>query len=85
MPTPRMSGQIAKATATTGGKSSSQAPWHKAVVVGVFGEMNNRIYIKTVDGITMALAVMDAPLKVGDWVYVVYNAAASEWLIAGTA
>jgi len=88
MPTPRMSNQIARAAATTGGKSPNQAAWHKAIVIGVFGEMNNRVYVKTVDGVSinpLALAVIDAPLKVGDWVYITFNATAGEWIIMGTA
>lgn len=89
MPTPRISGAIARqaskgpgigARLTTGQPGS----WREAIVMGVFGDLNNRVYV-AVEGLTVqALMAIDAPLKVGDRVLVVYNAAAQEWLVVGT-
>lgn len=88
MPTPRMSSTFKQADQTTfassgtfaaGGSSGTM----KAVVMGTISD-NAGAYYVNVNGFTVtAKTSIDAPIQVGDMVYVQKSGAG--WLISGTA
>lgn len=81
MPTPRMTTSFRPANETTFARQSSVLA--KAVIMGTISDAANSYFINMGNGITRASSSMDAPIQVGDVVYV--QSSEKGWLITGTA